>query len=247
MEDDDSMNQSQISDTSSVDDWITAIQEQYPKAIVDIINVNNDSSATSSKDNGVLIDFDFVENNTLCNDIVQDANSIQNQLENPGPYNILSDLCCEDIDVRLEQVIEITGNNENNETVQNEDLIEDKESPNGEKDDPDFHPEEHEDVSDENGNTINNEEETLGVIRKKRRRSVNPNEWMDEKNKVLREKGQTYVGWSRPKSLNENTGELEYKGKRGTGREERKLGPPCQSSSCLKSKLRECPTVSEED
>lgn len=70
---------------------------------------------------------------------------------------------------------------------------------------------------------------------------------MDEKNKVLREKGQTYVGWSRPKSLNENTGELEYKGKRGTGREERKLGPPCQSSSCLKSKLRECPTVSEED
>uniref|UniRef100_A0A1B6MG03 Uncharacterized protein n=1 Tax=Graphocephala atropunctata TaxID=36148 RepID=A0A1B6MG03_9HEMI len=63
-----------------------------------------------------------------------------------------------------------------------------------------------------------------------------PNQWQDNQQKRHRERGEKYLGWSRAKNST---------GKRGTEREERKLGPTCTSQFCLKSKKRKCQDVAE--
>lgn len=76
----------------------------------------------------------------------------------------------------------------------------------------------------------------LGTTKKKRNHTAVPSEWMDNKQKRLREKGKTYTGWAWGKN---------EKGKRGNEREERKLGPTCNSKFCIKSKQRKCQDIGE--
>lgn len=81
---------------------------------------------------------------------------------------------------------------------------------------------------------------TIGNVDKQRKRKIHSKQssWNDAKNKQLRESGKGYVGWKKPKN---------GKGKRGPDRESRKLGPPCASNACRKSKLRQCQSVEEEE
>lgn len=75
------------------------------------------------------------------------------------------------------------------------------------------------------------------VTKKNRKRIASPKEWLDNKNKELRQQGKSYMGWTRPKG---------GKGQRGAYRGERKLGPPCTSPVCKKSKVRQCEKLTEE-
>ena len=73
---------------------------------------------------------------------------------------------------------------------------------------------------------------------RKRKSLAAKEDWTDFKNKKLRQEGKTYRGWSRPR---------DGVAQRGTERQERKMGPPCNSKVCLKSKVRHCNAISEED
>jgi len=67
----------------------------------------------------------------------------------------------------------------------------------------------------------------LGRIKRKRNKIPIPEHWRDRSNstKKLREQGKKYDGWKK---------ERGGKSQRGAAREERKMGPPCQSNFCEK-------------
>lgn len=79
---------------------------------------------------------------------------------------------------------------------------------------------------------------SLGRLKnsRNRKRALDKNQWHDNKNKSLREKGKCYVGWKKEKNKI---------GKRGPERSERKMGAACMRSSCRKS-FRQCQNIDEE-
>lgn len=73
-------------------------------------------------------------------------------------------------------------------------------------------------------------------IKRKRRKTADPKDWMDFKNKKRRELGENYAGWTKLKG---------EKGVRGAPRSERKMGPTCNSNHCKKT--RDCQKFTERD
>lgn len=78
---------------------------------------------------------------------------------------------------------------------------------------------------------------TIGNEEKQRKRKIHSKQssWNDDENKQLRESGKGYVVWEKPKM------------ERAIGGLIGKVGPPCASNACRKSKLRQCQSVEEEE
>lgn len=86
--------------------------------------------------------------------------------------------------------------------------------------DPEWLPEEAETIAETNQEFLFVSEENLLQLKEtsgesvvKRRRVAKKSEWHDIKNKILREKGKAYTGWTKPKGESGKRGKKETKGK----------------------------------
>lgn len=243
-------------DHSSDDDLISAIKMHYPAAVVDVVQVNKPcSSLNILQDNTVIdniddqiivqdctdtdINFSFsssqleltiIDVNTTTADIV--LNSTNTSIDSAHSNDIINNTTDVVLDGPDKSII-------TNLSIVNPESEEDEEE--DRVDDPDYEPQQTtnnriEDVEiPENENRVNDPVE-LGEIKRKRKRIADPEDWRDNKNQKLREQGKKYEGWSR------KSGE---KGKRGKERNEREMGPPCNSKGCEKTKLRQCKEINE--
>ncbi|KAG5867879.1 hypothetical protein JTB14_010932 [Gonioctena quinquepunctata] len=70
----------------------------------------------------------------------------------------------------------------------------------------------------------------LGKVVRKTKRIAGPDDCFDNKNEKHREQGKNYIGW-------ETEGKKRRRG--GNIKGERTMGPPCNSTFCKKSRVRE--------
>ncbi|CAH1106899.1 unnamed protein product [Psylliodes chrysocephalus] len=95
-----------------------------------------------------------------------------------------------------------------------------------------------EEIENADGQENNNEAEWGDMTEGRKRKNIaDKSEWKRNKNQMLRMKGEDYVGFSRDKNKNF---------KHNIPRAARKIGEPCVSKMCIKSKKRFCNTFSEQ-
>nr|CAI5865513.1 unnamed protein product [Callosobruchus analis] len=118
----------------------------------------------------------------------------------------------------------------------NLDALENLENDNVTPKDQDFEPSE---CSSENDTNLDGDSAEDDVSKQKRKRSRIPKkeEWSREKAKIRRMNGMSYIGYTR-----------DRKGKvfHNKERENRVMGPRCQSNKCMKYKNRFCINMSED-
>jgi hypothetical protein len=76
----------------------------------------------------------------------------------------------------------------------------------------------------------------LLFVGRKRSRKSNPASWKRQKAKLLRMRGQEYIGFSR----------IDRKINHNQPRKSRQMGPRCNSKMCEKTSKRNCELISEE-
>lgn len=234
--------------SEGLDSWLQQLKDNFPCAQVEIISPKD---ADTGKSLGLeLLESDKNDNDLDISDVVAEhhnisisehnySRSVEEQEKEPNIYeeegvsehldrqnvedeqniiliheeavnNIVQHL--EDHNVTLEHCID------HEKEIETVDIVEDKD--------------EEELNAHENEQAVVN---GLGRVVAKRRKRGCPEQWADTRNKRLRETGEVYVGWSKPKNS---------KGKRGKVREKREIGERC--NGCRKS-TRTCNEISEED
>lgn len=187
-------------------DYCSTLKLQEDKTIGNAINEPSGSNADEDRNQEVEISLPF-EDKTSTKIIPVNKPPIMNQMENNSNINYqeLEDENVDDPDWIPQSSSDIEEDNEV--VIPSEDIRED---------DPDI---------------------SIGRDKKKRKRKihVDKSQWLDQKNKSLREKGKNYIGWQRKNN----------KGKRGPEREGRKIGPTCESVVCEKSDVRQCQSICE--
>lgn len=254
------------SSCSSVDDIVTNIKLQYPNAVVnvEVIETNNGpkqqksclepntlpASSNTYCESLNFNNFDGLINycsesdnpvakpscsNTSVN-IVHKNTSVNSVIKNV--FGLFSDHDQDDVDnlcgPNAKPSCSYTSvNSLNKNIISGDGDLDNVDDSDTNVDDPDWTPPTSTETNNQEEGEIEVQDISLGREKKERKRKMHsdPSQWNDGKNKKLREQGKSYKGWERPK---------DGKGKRGHERDERKLGPPCKSEACKKSKFRQC-------